>query len=523
MALKAVERMPVSPATVASLPCELLFEIFAYLQGDDIINFLSTSHTYRALVATESIWHEVCSRYGVRDLTSFRLHGPTRSFYTIYTDLLHTYGPLLGLWASDNPFDGNVLEFRIVTESQEVGWEGIIGEVWRFPDSESLTSPTLPDFHECLRIELLPWQPCSPSTSSPDTQTRGRFAWTIPECSDGHIRPAPLTSTTDIICRFSPHRLSHVVSSGTPEITNVVHPPFPPPHLGHLWSDAGRLPRLAEHEEVVDNDGETDYGRWLRSVTRIVYLLPAPRSPLMPRSITVLSPLRSSCYASYGNLHSPPRPVFADLRKVSRLLSSRYSDPRPSNDRVNSLNGHYFPLPFPPVKHDSDQPGPPVEIDWSPQSLGGLWLGSCQKATTEVMFLIWESEAEELQAWKITGNYCVPRGAMSWKFSPSMRIWAGKNTDILTEMGFSVDGDALKLRMFEGTGTIADEGFPEETRGQMKLEIAIASQDEIRIRWTFEDGEHDVLIYRRYFQRHVGIEKVLVSGVRSSNRDQYTI
>ena len=155
------------------VPFELLLQIFTYLSADDILHLLCTCSSYHALIKDESIWRELCSRYGVHDLSSSGFHNHT-SFFTVYTELLHAYGPLLGLWASDAMFQGNILQFRIVEESKEVGWEGIVGEVWKFScrgwTDASINIPTSPAYVDCMRIELLApnssgySQPFTPST-----------------------------------------------------------------------------------------------------------------------------------------------------------------------------------------------------------------------------------------------------------------------------------------------------------------------------------------------------------------------
>lgn len=437
--------MTASEPTVPYLPWELWFETFTYLPGNDIIHFLSSSRTYRALVTAETVWHELCSRYGVRDLTHFKSLGSHCSFYTVYTKLLHTYGPLLGLWASDNPFEGNILEFRITTDP---GWVGIVGEVWRFEPQPSPGLPAPPDYYECLRIELLPSEPAESSTGV----TIGvQFSWTVPS-DDDDAALSLWVSPTNIIRRFTPHRFSFLVrnhDANREEFVRFVHPPFPPPALVHSWSDPCRLPRLIEHEEVVVDTSDPIHTSWIRASLPIIYISTSPDRPLIERSITVLPPpCAFPDHTDYDELHAPPLESLADLRRLQPLPPSE------------SINGHYFPLPAPPTLRQDIQMRQSADGDhWTPQSLEGLWLGSYQEDSTEVISLKWDAELGELQAWKVTGNCCVPRGAITWSFKLSAHIWASK--DLLAEMGLDVLSgiERSKLQMFEGVGVIADEGF----------------------------------------------------------------
>lgn len=150
--------------TIADLPLELYFQIFFHLSAQDVINFLSTCRAYYSTIGNDTIWRIFSSRdYGVDDLSIFRDYhtDPERfTFRTVYTRFLHAYGPLLGLWASDHPFRGNILEFRIMTKEEYPGL-GIIGEVWRFPgsllvqdnmDPTERDRPSIPSYWEAVYI-----------------------------------------------------------------------------------------------------------------------------------------------------------------------------------------------------------------------------------------------------------------------------------------------------------------------------------------------------------------------------------
>ena len=90
------------------------------LSGRDVSALLLTCKNLHGLYGDEAIWQELCGRHGVFDPTTL---GET-SFRTLYTELLFAYGGLLGLWASDHPYRGSIIEFRVDTTSR-----AIVGEV----------------------------------------------------------------------------------------------------------------------------------------------------------------------------------------------------------------------------------------------------------------------------------------------------------------------------------------------------------------------------------------------------------
>ena len=503
-----------------------------------MIHFLSTSRYYRSLVTDQSIWHQQCARYGVHDLHPFRFHDANRSYYSVYTALLHKYGPLLGVWASDNPFQGSVLSFRIVSESREVGWEGIIGEVWHFQPGAPATqrTPMLPDYYECLRIELLPNQEPYPLCLT-DVVARKRsspsvgFAWVVHNLGPQRKDPIIRTSSTGIVQRNErDSQAFHVCTmpsrSGQPL---SLHPVFPPPNIGFL-DDATRLPPLKPHDPT-----PIDHRHYLSSIiwderenVQVLYLAPSdPRSDPHPPSITILPPVAKSDAENHWQLLLPAREsAVVDMRSE---LYMAYSRP---------FMGHFFPMRVPHVlskSRDTDRQAVLEEPKWTPQSLEGLWLGAYSTDGTEVLFLSCVADSNEVQAWKVTGNSCVPRGALSWKFNVSAPISQTENTGLLSEMGLDLESGSLTkdLHIFEGTGVIADEGFMsvidcvafssaltlrsrDDTRGNLVLEVAVIGRDDIRIRWTYEDGNRGVLMYKRYVGRDVASETVPRKGVRRS-------
>ncbi|KAH9928076.1 uncharacterized protein B0H18DRAFT_1084567 [Fomitopsis serialis] len=120
-----------SPAVIHQLPYDILLHISSLLPATDIAHLLSTCQALRPLSYDEYIWKKLSNRVGVHDLTGFG----GRSFRDVYIGLLHTYSPLLGLWAGDHPFTGQILEFRLDLGGQGRS-PGIVGEVWIFRSLE---------------------------------------------------------------------------------------------------------------------------------------------------------------------------------------------------------------------------------------------------------------------------------------------------------------------------------------------------------------------------------------------------
>lgn len=114
-------------ASVVDLPVELLLVLFNLLQPRDVAHVLATCRALRAHALTDSVWRDLAARYGVHDIA--HVPEPYHSFRAVYTRLLHSYGPLLGLWASDAPFENAVFRLRWDPGSGMVS-AGIIGELF---------------------------------------------------------------------------------------------------------------------------------------------------------------------------------------------------------------------------------------------------------------------------------------------------------------------------------------------------------------------------------------------------------
>ncbi|KAH8099607.1 hypothetical protein BXZ70DRAFT_894630 [Cristinia sonorae] len=353
--------LPESPTTITSLPFEVLLQIFTMLTPYEILNILSTSHYYRGFFLHESIWRELCSRHGVLDLASFSLHN--RTFYTVYTELLHTYGHLLGLWANDSPFRGRILEFRLVN-ANEAGWEGIVGEVWKFPTghptevrneemfSGVLYTNAIDEFMQLNAPHRQGFQLCQ---LHPDSVAAFGMLAAFP----------PLDPQSSLVP--SMENISIFDCGDTPGV--------------HLCHDRDRpLPCLKiRHSDALDHEHLLEKLTWLKGY-QIMYMSPQPQSTRpFPPSLTI--------------------------------YTHEYS---------RAFLGHFFPLPPPFIPSNNTHPDSTSSESafssprWKPQDLQGLWLAPYDADGTEVLSLVWDETAGELQGWKVTGDYNVPRGAMSW-------------------------------------------------------------------------------------------------------------
>ncbi|KAI0351534.1 hypothetical protein OH77DRAFT_1498495 [Trametes cingulata] len=140
--------------TVIHLPYDVLLDVFSLLPSRDLVNLLCSCRTLYALVADESTWCSLSRQYGLRDVTHFG----GRSWYTIYTRLLHTYGPMLGLWAGDHPYTGGVIEITLDAGIADRPG-GIVVEMWRFrtlqpEDLDGPEVPELPAYSLLARIDF---------------------------------------------------------------------------------------------------------------------------------------------------------------------------------------------------------------------------------------------------------------------------------------------------------------------------------------------------------------------------------
>ncbi|TCD66786.1 F-box protein 31 [Steccherinum ochraceum] len=519
---------------LSSLPLELLFHILTFLPAQDIIDFLSTARSFHALASNESVWQELCSRYGLHDLAPFRIHDPNRSFFTVYTKLLHPYGPLLGLWASDNPFLGSVLEFRILTaeESKKGKWEGIICEVWRFwkpsesddegddEDEDDEQELLLPDYYETLRIQLLPPDP--PGYEPPALQPSydGRFlipvrhngtkvTWAIHN-EFGENDPAIYRDSLDEPIRLNCAHEQEFYIRNTPPDSDVkpsLHPPFPPPFLElHPPNDELRFPRFDEiEEEPLDHTEFLARFPWNDGADwRVFYAKPIDQEePTTPQSISILPPFTVRLSERFWQVVQPFRR--SGITDVRQDLNNQFSMWSPDPEEI-PFKSHFFPIPSSPSSSSPSSSSNNLtvtehDLEWTPQDLDGVWLCMYPRDDVQVVYLKWEEASSEVQAWKLTGDLHVPRGAVGWQFSTTAELDVAEYKQMLREMVIEV-GSSPTLKIYEGSGVVAELGFLDATRKTIPLWAVVTSRDSISL--------------RRYPGRDVSSEDQIHAGLRRS-------
>ncbi|TCD65921.1 hypothetical protein EIP91_001989 [Steccherinum ochraceum] len=554
------------PTGLSAIPFDILVQICAHLSGADIVNLLSTCRSLRAHVREESIWAELCSRYEITDLSAFHLHGERRTFYTVYTELLHSYGPLLGLWASDNPFQGSILQFRIVTESREVGWEGIVGEILKFrlPSDDAMV-PILPDYWECIRIELLP-PPVDRAASrlgsgpSDSTAIRGTTNHD-PNDQSSERQVASLFPTTtftqishyklwdedddephkfDLIHHTTHENPIHLITShnqgyyvwtdypseseDNPDIP-LTHPSFPPLDISDRLYDASRIPIFKQRvADALDHTPSTSHASQMSPGSPVLYLAPFVGDDPRPSChfITVLSPPTGYANAFAETLAPRDTAAVADTRETVGYVQVGV-DSLPEYTNHPHYTGYFFPLRHPKGLRTPIEDTDPASggHDWSLQDLEGVWLGAYLYHGTEVLYIKWDEEKDEIEAWKLTGNSCVPRGVMSWRFHGTELPVDSSRNELLSEMKINVNDAArtARLRIYQGTGILAEDGYVLTAGDTADLVVAISDPDEIRIQWEWRDGTHDISWYRRYPNRDISSETIPRPGVRRPQDD----
>lgn len=526
---------------ISRLPLELLLHIFTFLIGSDIVHLLVTCRTHHSMLSSPFIWKDLCARFGVVDLPSAGFHHPDTTFFTVYAQLLHCYGPLLGLWASDNAFQGGIVEFRLVKESKEVGWEGIVGEVWSFPrpmgtfDVVRWNTPSLPVYRQFMRIELRP--PTEPleyylqyghedknsQAHSGYPVTRSSALRFVREVSYREGRP-PMNLSESISSPFmrlnAPHRQAYHVYRYIPEHgrdeangvhpgrSSSLHPVFPPPTAHHSWLDIDRLmPGL----KIVDR-GPVDQREAVNGISidlhqHLIYMAPLPRfdaitgtsmnAPPPPShpSLTFLPVTdfedQYEAHAAMYDMTLHPASTmggFVDLRRMPL-------DPNPRDLRSLQELGyddfmvehlgwhvHWYPLrsPKPPLPSSgesginshshSNNPDPASEA-WHPRTLTGLWLGAYDTHGTEVLYIEYNEASCEIQAWKVTGDCNVPRGAITWRFACAVKTLDEEQdalrqygevlptTELLQDLDITEASARTKMRMYAALGTVSQTGY----------------------------------------------------------------
>ena len=330
------------------LPYDILRILVRLISPTDTVRVLSTCKELHSYMIDEGIWQELCAPYGVATRDIF----PDATFFEIYSAILHKYGPLLGLWASDRPYFGSIIEFRLDPSARCIS-----GEIWKFhqPSTRldlvegSLAIPSPPKFYRLLTITL-------PSTPTP---RRADLHWhTARDAIPYFVRS--LDDLGDVIPTLrvlSQTDESLWVSSSSGDISRL--PDFPDPNECP-WYDANRgLPRLkvepaptscAQDPEIIQ--------------LPVISMYMARSEAVKPAAMTICSSLLD--------------PIDVFLRHEPPLIGNTWtipidpSKPHPA-DVEPIFHRRFYPLRLPTTMERN-----PTTADWQPSSLEGIWLGSYQ-------------------------------------------------------------------------------------------------------------------------------------------------
>ncbi|OCH86672.1 hypothetical protein OBBRIDRAFT_212624 [Obba rivulosa] len=439
-------------ATICDLPYEMLQEILIQLSIDDVMNLIRTCRTlYYPMIQDEFMWRRLSSAYGVDDRSPYN----GRSFRTIYTQWLHKYGPLIGLWASDHPFKGSIIEFRIAQNRWTLGGAPvIIGEAWCMTRALHW-EPSQPRYVEFVQIGF-------DLASETDTHhDRASVTWrTDPNLLPAnhvpleHAVPEKANRRTPTI-RLISSRRSLSVTRGRLHIAHPTLPDFPSATT-HAWYDARRAPPRLHVEHTCDSDGLRAHNS-LRGWNTLT----ASARPTEAWSVTSEDiPLERPALCMY------PMPWWDRAWPLVAPPHTVYPAALDNTPRFYPLRAH--------VQRGAD----PAAPEWGPRTLEGLWLGDYGPHKTECLYLEYRKSQEEVYAWKVTGDPNVPRGAWSWM----MRLGDERDADTLGPLfPVEVGTEHGSVRAFQGEGTISESIF--DNLIQIPIVVFLIGADRIKVRW----------------------------------------
>jgi hypothetical protein len=409
----SVQRQRAGPL---DLPTELILSVLAACPAADGAHLLLTC---RALAThlrdpSEHVWIQYCRRYRLADVSAF----PSRSFRTVYTGLLHPYGPLLGLWANDAPFRGNVLQFRLFPgDAHEPG--GIVGEVWRFPRPVRLQPapfeverPDRPRLQRALKIGF--GDSCAPRRAD--------------ERATVYCQVAADTGAHDVeshVCNFQVHHGKPrrrtlqfpVMILGGPDFTMPIpHPTFPEEACSP-WVDLARESRPRTRASPPPPPAAHSAGPH------------APVGAAGPDHAGLTS-FSIACANPTCGPHHQPGVFFAFAETEAESARPRYY----------------------PVKPTAGPGVHPLDDAWTPRALEGLWLGAYGPHGTEVLFLAFDAPNALLRAYKIIGDQHVPRGVQTWM------VDFGQGP-VPPPVGIPGHPEFDSFPVYEGTARVSAAGF----------------------------------------------------------------
>ncbi|KAI9069074.1 hypothetical protein FKP32DRAFT_1560422 [Trametes sanguinea] len=423
------------PGGIERLPFDVLLQIFDNIPAEDLVHLLCTCRALYSLAGDETVWRSLSSRYGLHDNTHF----DGRTWYIIYTRLLHTYGPMLGLWAGDHPYTGNVIEILLDSGNSDTPG-GIVVDMWCFRslDPEEFGGPEMPEppvYRRLARIDF--------------AETSTRYG--------------PPTMCCHCDSRVGTHRGLLTLLSPTVQGFYLLtrqgrypHPDFPSAD-SHAWVNDAQYPRL-----TCLPSPHVDQGRGVRPHPRVPTVYAAHTSYLKPHAVSLTCDLgcmdRARPFLGFENI-SPSLPRFYPLRRATHPWV------------------------------DPDSP------EWDPRVLEGLWLGSHGPHGTEVLYMERMERPALLRAWKITGDENVPRGALSWQANVEAQARLSQSERAVCAQCL---GDLGAFKLFSGTGTFSGRGFMPHQLHIPSIVLAVGSEPLLRVVWVEAE---EVSAYMRHAAR----------------------
>ncbi|KAK7692377.1 hypothetical protein QCA50_004002 [Cerrena zonata] len=364
--------------SICCLPADIILELFALLTGPDLVNFASTSKSFYSYLEENLLWRAQCSRYGLRDLTHFS--GLT--YRTVYTNLLYPYGSLIGLWANDHPYRGNIMQFRLHVGS-ETEPPGILGSIWRLP----VTPPISPLCIPILKIQF---------AVSTHSEWDGDPHAVVIICQHDASQSSTTNRDQSVSMRVILGRNRAIYHQAYRRIH--AHPHFPAPDAP-WYDDERRLPRL----RPVSPTGEEVNQRDLAS------LYPAFRLPMLftaPSLDRYVPPAGLSVHCDHISCRTVHHPTHAyeSLLPFSPLyypIRPEYITP-PGEDEGSSPEGFpcgiWFTQTLDPLcfyvewELANDQEG--TDYDFRPRLKGRVLLGNSSTARGDILFDVSPTEED---------------------------------------------------------------------------------------------------------------------------------
>lgn len=352
-----------------TLPCSIALNLLAYSEPEDIYNLLNTCNALRCHLYDEDLCRELCARYGILKRSNPE---PEVSFTwsEIYRCLLHKYRRLLGLWASDFPYQGGILEFRVSNSFS------IVGRQWCF-DSK-IKNPYAVDCWINLRRD-----------------SEGR-CYSKLEPYNVRLLPTPIKNNIFLASKEVKYATSGAKCGGL----TIEMPDFPSKRAP--WYDADRpLPPISNQINFTPSSS--------RSLTREEI---ASKSFIYPVSGSRTPPALSIRY------------LYPDYTRVLSFGDYKLHDFRffLTDDKGDNFNrDRYYPLRNPPIPSFLPFNSPIGSPAWDPQCLEGLWIGHYAESR-QVLYLEWAASSREVKAWKVTGDMSIPRGLVGWHFNIDQQL-----------------------------------------------------------------------------------------------------